>query len=166
MDYRANVDAVTEFTRAVLPLLRTRLPNVQFWIVGSKPAREVLALAADAAVHVTGFVSDTRPYLRHAAVVVAPLRMARGMQNKVLEALAIGQPVVATTHVLRGFDRDAVPGMVVADTAETMAQITGDLLASADTARSLGARARAFVYEHFGWRRSLDTLLTVIEGSV
>ena len=90
MDYWPNVDAVGWFARDVLPALRRHRPALRFWIVGANPAAAVQALAALPGVHVTGRVADMRPYSRHADVVVAPLRIARGIQNKVLEAMAMG----------------------------------------------------------------------------
>jgi sugar transferase (PEP-CTERM/EpsH1 system associated) len=165
MDYWANVDAVAWFARSVLPVVRRRDPSAEFWIVGSRPTRDVRALEALEGVRVTGSVPDTRPYLKHAAAVVAPLRIARGVQNKVLEALAMARPTVATSNVLQGFDRPSVPGVIVADEPEEMAQRVIELVASADAARTLGAEGRAFVLQEFSWRRNLDVLLQAVEGS-
>lgn len=94
MDYWPNVDAVVWFAKEVLPLVRAKAPKARFWIVGSKPAAEVQALAALAGVSVTGRVPDVRPYIARSAAVVAPLRVARGVQNKVLEAYAMARNVV------------------------------------------------------------------------
>ncbi|MBN8507411.1 MAG: TIGR03087 family PEP-CTERM/XrtA system glycosyltransferase, partial [Burkholderiales bacterium] len=94
MDYWPNVDAVVWFAREVLPRLAERWPALRFHIVGRNPAPSVRALASPA-VNVTGTVADVRPWLQHAAVVVAPLRLARGIQNKILEAMAMARPVVA-----------------------------------------------------------------------
>lgn len=165
MDYWANVDAVAWFARSVLPAVRRRDRSAEFWIVGSRPTRDVRALAALEGVRVTGSVPDTRPYLKHAAAVVAPLRIARGVQNKVLEALAMARPTVATSNVLQGFDRPSVPGVIVADEPEEMAQRVIELVGSDDAARTLGAEGRAFVLQEFSWRRNLDVLLQAVEGS-
>ncbi|HEY8610227.1 MAG TPA: TIGR03087 family PEP-CTERM/XrtA system glycosyltransferase, partial [Roseomonas sp.] len=102
MDYRPNVEAVEWFAREVMPLLRQRDPAPEFHIVGANPAPAVAALAALPGVHVTGRVPDVRPYLAHAAVAVAPLRIARGIQNKVLEAMAMARPVVASPEAHEG----------------------------------------------------------------
>jgi sugar transferase (PEP-CTERM/EpsH1 system associated) len=164
MDYWANVDAVTDFARNVLPLVRAQCAQASFWIVGSKPTRDVHALAAIEGVQVTGSVPETRPYLEHAAVVVAPLRIARGVQNKVLESLAMGRATVATTHVLKGFDRSEVPGLRIADAPADMAAHVLELIRSPELAQRLGAEGRDFVCEQFGWQRNLDTLLAVLDG--
>ena len=106
MDYWPNVDAVTWFAAEVLPRLREQRPQLRFHIVGRTPTAAVRALAADpgAGVVVSGTVPDVRPYLQHAAVVVAPLRLARGIQNKVLEAMAMGRPVVAASACVEALD--------------------------------------------------------------
>ena len=107
MDYWPNVDAVTWFAADILPALLARLPSLRFTVVGMRPAPAVQALAGGHIV-VTGTVPDVRPYLAHAAVVVAPLRVARGVQNKVLEAMAMGRPVVASAECAGGIDAAAV----------------------------------------------------------
>lgn len=104
MDYRANVDAVDWFAAEVFPRLRERLPQARFFIVGARPVEAVRRLAARPGVAVTGSVPDIRPYLAHAALAVAPLRLARGIQNKVLEAMAMGRPLVASPEALDGLD--------------------------------------------------------------
>ena len=97
MDYWPNVDAVLWFARDVLPEIRRCDASARFYVVGMNPDPAVRALASDPSVVVTGRVRDVRPYLGHARVVVAPLRIARGIQNKVLEAMAMAKPVVVTT---------------------------------------------------------------------
>lgn len=104
MDYWANVDAVTWFSKEVFPLIQRKKANAQFYIVGSKPTESVLRLAKQDSVSVTGFVEDVRPYLANASLVVAPLRIARGIQNKVLEAMAMAKPIVVTPAAMEGID--------------------------------------------------------------
>ncbi len=107
MDYYANVDGVTWFADVVLPAVRAQFPQALFSIVGSNPTAEVRALARRPGVSVTGRVPDIRPYLSHADVVVVPLRLARGVQNKVLEAMAMGKRIVATPNALQGIQLPA-----------------------------------------------------------
>jgi glycosyltransferase involved in cell wall biosynthesis len=97
MDYLPNIDAVQFFCREVFPLVRSRVPAARFVIAGRNPSADVKRLAMDPAIRVTGSVPDIRPYLRGAAVAVAPMRIARGVQNKILEALAMDVPVVASS---------------------------------------------------------------------
>src|SRR5690606_23613025 len=108
MNYYPNVDACRFFCAEVLPLVRKRHPEARLSIVGSQPTAEVLELAREPGVTVTGFVPETNDWLRRASVAVAPLRIARGIQNKVLEAMAMGLPVVGTTSATQGVG--ATPG--------------------------------------------------------
>ena len=166
MDYWANVDAVSWFARDVLPAIRAREPRARFWIVGSNPTAAVRALAALEGVSVTGRVPDVRPYLRHATFAVAPLRLARGVQNKVLEAMAMACPVLATSAATRGIDAATPPGVVIADSAESLAQEALALL-EADDLASRGTAARRYVTERFDWdasRRAFLALLTAEPG--
>ena len=108
MDYHANVEAAELLARAVLPLLRQRHPDFRLTLAGANPAPAVQALAAIPGVTVTGYVQDIRPHVRGASVCAIPLRVARGVQNKVLEAMALGVPVVASPGAAEGID--ATPG--------------------------------------------------------
>ncbi len=165
MDYWANVDAVVWFAREILPLVRNERPDAAFWIVGANPAPEVRALAALPGITVAGRVPDVRPYLAHAAAVAAPLRLARGIQNKVLEAMSMAKPVIATPQAAEGID--ATPGreLVVADGADGLAAATLAALAEAGDgrARAMGARARALILAHYGWDSALAGLANVLE---
>jgi sugar transferase (PEP-CTERM/EpsH1 system associated) len=163
MDYWPNVDAVTWFAAEVLPALRARRPNVRFYIVGMRPAPAVQALAGDAVV-VTGAVPDVRPYVQHAAVAVAPLRVARGIQNKVLEAMAMSAAVVTSKACARAIE-GVTPGEVVgAQGAAAFVSSVEALLADRPRARSLGESARRFVLEHYSWQRRLDRMRPYLEG--
>jgi sugar transferase (PEP-CTERM/EpsH1 system associated) len=162
MDYVPNVDAVCWFANDILPIIRQSLADAQFWIVGASPAPAVQALAAIPGVHVTGRVPDVRPYLAHATVAVAPMRIARGIQNKVLEAMAMARPVIVTSDALEGID--ATPGLelALADDAATLARAACRIAASPAEARALGLGARRRVVTQFSWEgqlRGLDRLL-------
>lgn len=118
MDYWANVDAVRWFVEEVWPRIHQARPNAQFYIVGSKPTEEVKVLGKISGVIVTGAVDDVRPYLAHAHVAVAPMRIARGVQNKVLEAMAMAVPVVTSPAGFEGIEADVGNELVVADNAD------------------------------------------------
>jgi len=163
MDYWANVDAVTWFVREVLPAVRRDHDQTRFYIVGSNPTRAVHDLDAEPGVHVTGRVPDVRPYLAHAALAVAPLRLARGVQNKVLEAMAMAKVVVVTPAALRGIAASAPPGVVVRDDPGDFADAVKQVLGSAERQR-MGAAARQFVLQEFSWSRSMDALCALIEA--
>jgi sugar transferase (PEP-CTERM/EpsH1 system associated) len=166
MDYWPNVDAVQWFAADVFPALRERFDDVKFYIVGSRPAPAVQELAKVPGVVVTGTVPDVRPYIAHAAVSVAPLRIARGIQNKVLEAMAMATPVVVSPQALEGID--AVPGseLVLAGDAGAFVDAVSTLLAGQDSAAAaLGAAARAKVQRHYSWSSNLACIGESLECS-
>ncbi len=163
MDYEPNAEAAVFFCAEVWPRLRQRLPQAEFYLVGSRPNRPVLALARNSGVTVTGFVPDVRPYLAASTLVVVPLQVARGVQNKILEAMAAGVPVLASPAAAAGLPEEARAAMFVAD-REPEAFLQGLLGALADPeARRLKAEAaQRFVRAHVSWDetgRILETLL-------
>jgi len=157
MDYWPNIDAVRWFARDILPGLQQHQPGLRFHIVGRAPTAEVRALAGPG-VTVTGTVPDVRPYLQHAAVVVAPLRLARGIQNKILEAMAMGRPVVAAAEC--GEALHAEPGreyLSARDTADYQTHIS-HLLAAPEHAAAIGAAGRQRVLQSYTWAAHLAVL--------
>jgi sugar transferase (PEP-CTERM/EpsH1 system associated) len=159
MDFRPNVDAVLWFCQEVLPLVRRRMADVRFYIVGQSPHRRVLRLTDDPAVTVTGYVDDVRPYIAGTCVYVIPLRIGGGTRLKVLEAMAMGKPVVSTSLGREGF-QGLVPGreLSLADTPEEFAQRVIGLLGDASRRERLGQAARRFVEEQYDWRLIIPKL--------
>jgi sugar transferase (PEP-CTERM/EpsH1 system associated) len=157
MDYWPNVDAVQWFVAEMLPPLSARWPGLRFHIVGRSPTPAVRALAGDA-VHVTGTVPDVRPYLQHASVVVAPLRLARGIQNKVLEAMAMAQPVVAARTCADAIDAEPGRELFSAETAADYVAIVDRLLAEPALARRIGQAGRLRVLQGYSWQAHLGRL--------
>ncbi len=157
MDYWANVDAVDWFARSIFPAVHTADPNARFYIVGGKPTAAVTALAQMPGVVVTGRVPDVRPYVAHASAVVCPLRIARGIQNKVLEGMAMAKPVIATPEAFEGID--ATPGqdlIVTADAAAMTKTVLDSLKGAIDP--EIGRRARSRVVDLYSWKNSLHSL--------
>lgn len=154
-----NVDAVTWFAREVLPEIRQRFPDVVFYIVGSSPGPEVIALANEA-VMVTGRVEDVRPYLAHAAAVVAPLRIARGIQNKVLEAMAMAKTVVSSPQALEGIAACLNKEILSADTPASFVSAIEQALQGFDC----GQAARARVVADYSWESSLSQVDILLNG--
>jgi len=152
MDYPPNVEAVAGFVADDWPAIRRAHPAARFAIVGRAPTAAVRALAGEDVI-VTGEVADTRPWLAAAAVVVAPLRLARGVQNKVLEAMAMARPVVASAAAAEGIDHAGTIEVADAPAAAVCA-----LLAEPVRAAALGAAARVRVVARYGWDARLAGL--------
>jgi sugar transferase (PEP-CTERM/EpsH1 system associated) len=162
MDYRPNVDAVTWFADHVLPLLLKARPDLCFAIVGRNPVSAVRRLAERPGVIVTGSVPDVRTWLAVADAVVAPLRIARGIQNKVLEAMAMARPVVASPDAFEGIDAEAGRDLLVADTAEAHAAALLSLLADPGRAGAIGRAARAQMESRYRWEAQLQPLTDLL----
>ncbi|HEV2673683.1 MAG TPA: TIGR03087 family PEP-CTERM/XrtA system glycosyltransferase [Aliidongia sp.] len=162
MDYPPNVDAVVWYAREILPIIRSRSPGAQFHVVGSSPSPEVQALATLDGVFVTGRVPDVRPYVAHANAGVAPMRIARGIQNKVLEAMAMGRPVVVTKDALEGIDAKPGTEVFLAESAEDFASAC--LRAATAEGEPVGQAARRRILSDYIWAerlRGFDPLLGI-----
>jgi sugar transferase (PEP-CTERM/EpsH1 system associated) len=164
MDYWANVDAVTWFAREVFPKVRENVRNADFYIVGARPTDAVRRLSKLAGVYVTGAVKEIRPYLAHANVAVAPLRIARGIQNKVLEAMAMARPVLATTAAMDGIRVESGFYDLVSDDADLLARRAVNLLLNGDVA-GLGRRGRRLVLSEYSWASSLSHYKSLLRHS-
>jgi sugar transferase (PEP-CTERM/EpsH1 system associated) len=164
MDYYANVDGVQFFVKHVLPLVREHEPHTEFLIVGSNPTEAVRQLARQAGVRVTGFVEDVRPYLQAATVCVAPLRIARGVQNKVLEAMAAGKAIAATAEGVAGLDVVAGEHLLIANSPRKLAEQIVRLIRDEALRRELGANARSFVETHHDWAPLLQRFVEMVES--
>ncbi len=162
MDYWPNADAAIWFAREVMPPLRARVPGVTFWAVGANPTAEVRALAELAGVFVTGRVEDVRPYVAHASVIVCPLRIARGIQNKVLEGMAMGRPVIASPGAFEGVRALAETELLVADGADAFVRRVCEVLEGAHP--GLGAAARTAMERGYAWPEVLGKLDHYLEG--
>ena len=159
MSYWANQDAAIWFASEVLPVIRAQLRNTEFWIVGAGPNQAVQKLARLPGVKVTGAVPDVRPFLAHASGVVAPMRVGRGVQNKVLEAMAMAKSVVASTIARAGLDaKVSRRELLVATTPAEFASAFTEVLSNPSRADAMGRRARALVVAEYSWRESLRQL--------
>ncbi|MCL6414681.1 TIGR03087 family PEP-CTERM/XrtA system glycosyltransferase [Aestuariirhabdus sp. Z084] len=161
MDYYANEDAVMWFASNVLPLILSKYPNCTFFIVGRNPSKRLQQFARfTPGVLVTGAVSDVRPYLQYCSLVVAPLRIARGMQNKILEALSMNKHVVASSEAAQGVDIDSTSNCLYAcetkgGMAERIITLMSDKAAVCD--------GREQVLKHYSWGPQMDRLLGELE---
>ena len=163
MDYWPNVDAVCWFAEQILPRVLSAAPDARFYAVGARPAPAVQRLARLPGVRVTGQVADVRPYLRHAAAVVAPLRIARGIQNKVLEGMAMARPTVVTPAALEGIGAVAGEDLLVASDARGFAERVLEAISGTGSAE-LGLAARRRVLADFEWDRNLTGFHDLLEG--
>ncbi len=152
MDYLPNVDAVVFAAREILPRIRKRVPGASFHVVGRNPTREVVELGRLDGVVVHGAVRSLEPHLRSACAALIPLRIARGIQNKVLEAMAWELPVVTTPKILASLGAVRGRHLDVGEDAESLAGAAVRLLRDGATARAMGKAARRFVEERFDWR--------------
>lgn len=152
MSYRANDDAARHFIQEILPKIRARCPHVHLIVAGSEPSRALQSLAKNSDnVTITGFVDDLRPFLCRGAVAVCPLRIGVGIQNKALEAMAMGRPVVATPLVGRALQAAIGQGITLAENDDAFAQHCLTLLAAPERAQQQGAAARCYVEKHHQW---------------
>jgi len=163
MDYWPNVDAVVWFAREILPRIREQDTRARFHIAGMNPTSAVRALEGDAAVSVAGRVADMRPYLRHARAAVAPIRLARGVQNKVLEAMAMERPVVVTSSSAAVLSARQGVELEVADEASAFA---AKVLAVMSPSRgdAMGRLARARILADYAWSSRFALLDELLAG--
>jgi sugar transferase (PEP-CTERM/EpsH1 system associated) len=163
LDYRPNIEAVLFFLDNVLPLVRRRAPDVEFTAVGHRPPGALLRAARRAGVRVAGSVPDARPFLAAADICVVPLRFGRGVKNKVLEAMAMGVPVVATRVAVEGLAvRDGVQ-LLIADTAADFATAVTELISDRARRDALAVAALRYVQESHRWENTLRELDEMLE---
>jgi sugar transferase (PEP-CTERM/EpsH1 system associated) len=162
MDYFPNQQAVRTFCADVLPELQRCRPGTRFEIVGADPSPEIKALGALPGVTVTGSVPDVRPYVTRAALTIAPLEIARGTQNKILESMAMGVPVVCSRQAVGGVDAVAGEHLLAYDTRAQFVEAVLDTLRSPELRSRLSVAGRARVLSHHSWPSSMKRLDALI----
>lgn len=150
MAYRPNIDAVTWFCRDIYPIIKAEYPKIEFWIVGKDPTPEVTSLAANG-IRVTGQVDDLLPYYKDAIMCVVPLRAGGGTRLKILEAMALGRPMVSTTIGCEGIEARNGEQLFIADTPEQFARYTLELLRDKQQWLDMTRQARALSVERYDW---------------
>ena len=166
MDYFPNQQGVLQFCRDIWPQITAQRPQTQLTVVGANPSPEIRRLASHAGITVTGTVDDVRPYVHRCAVNIAPLRIARGTQNKILESMAMGVPVVATATAAGGIDAVAGEHFVQANDDKQFADATLRLLNNSDVRQRLSVNARARMESHHCWAASMMRLDAIIERTL
>lgn len=164
MDYYANIEGVCWFVEEVFPLIREREPRAEFFIVGSNPAREVLKLGERKGVTVTGFVDDVRPFLRDATVCVVPLRIARGVQNKVLQAMAAGRAIVATPEAVAGLQVEDGKEVLLARIPRDFAEAIIRIIREEPLRAELASQSLRYVEAEHDWEPLLMRLVELVES--
>jgi sugar transferase (PEP-CTERM/EpsH1 system associated) len=163
MSYMPNIEAVTWFAHEVLPRIREALGEVEFWIVGGGAGEEVRALEKLPGVRVTGRVDDVRPFVWDSDLAVAPIRIARGIQNKVLEAMALGVAALVTPQAFEGLEAEAGRDLVVVPAeSEAFAKAAIELLRDPERRQSIAGSARKMVEEKYSWEGRLQVLETLL----
>lgn len=161
MSYRINEEGILQFAEHSLPALTERFPKLRFHIVGRQPTQRLQALASDR-IKVVGTVPDVRPYLQHAAVVVAPMHISRGIPNKILEAMSMGKAVVAHGACAAAVDAEAGRDYLVADSADAFIAAITACLNDPQRRAELGKAARSRMLSHYEWQTNLSRIDTYL----
>ena len=166
MSYHANVATALYLYQQIMPLIWQRRPEATLTIVGSKPPKAIQALASDARVEVTGYVDDLRPYVGRAEVMLSPMVYSVGIQNKVLEAMALGTPVVVAAQAAATLGTQAGRDLLVAASAQEFADATLRLMDDADLCTSLSQRGRTYVEQQHDWQTATSRLVDVYQQAI
>lgn len=165
MNYKHNVEAVCHFFNKIFPLVRSKIPDVKLYIVGKEPSKEVLELASDKSVTVTGFVEDVRPYFAQASAAIVPMVTDDGgFKTKILEAMAMGKPIVSTSIGAKGIDVTPGRDIVIADTPEEFADRVLELLNDKKLCQRISSSARKLVEQKYSWETMTEELIRVFEN--
>ena len=167
MSYYPNYEGVLFFIKQVFPTLKDKYPDLELYVVGSDPPKSLREYDSLDGIHVTGFVEDPWYYVSRSLVVVAPIRIGAGIQNKVLEAMAIGKPVVATSRVMRGLNvaKENIH-LLKADSAEQFADEISRLIDNPNLRMLIGKNGQLLVKKYFMWNNIETKLLNVISEAL
>ncbi|MCC5828850.1 MAG: TIGR03087 family PEP-CTERM/XrtA system glycosyltransferase [Phycisphaeraceae bacterium] len=164
LNYRPNAEGITWFAREVMPLLHERRPDIRLLVVGRHPTSSIEELGRHPAIEIVGSVPDVRAYIREAGVVIAPLKLARGVQNKVLEAMACKRVAMCSPAAAEGLDADPEQEMVVADKAEEWVERIIQLLDDVQLNRKIAEAARRRVERAYSWESRLEPMIRLLNG--
>ncbi|WP_333609644.1 TIGR03087 family PEP-CTERM/XrtA system glycosyltransferase [Arsukibacterium sp.] len=163
MDYYPNQEAMLQFCQHTLPLIKLQVPDVKLYIVGAEPSKAIRELANIPGVIVTGSVDDVRPFIINTAAMVAPLNIARGTQNKILEAMAMAVPVVCSSQAAGGIDAVAGRHFLIADTPSQYAQELCRLMLEPELRQQLSQAGRERMLTHHQWHLSMQQLDSIVQ---
>ncbi len=167
MSWHPNEDAVMYFVKDIYPLVKERVPEAAFWIVGKGPSEKLRQLCAgDASIHVTGFVETVTPYIMQSQVCAVPLRIGSGTRLKILEAMALKKAIVSTSIGCEGLEVTGHEDILIADDPQSFAGHIVDLLRDEDKRRQLAERGRGLVDKKYRWEVIGDKITAVIQALV
>jgi len=161
MDYYANVDGVIWFCKKIFPYLIKKYPKLKFYIVGRNPVPSIKRLANFNTI-ITGYVDDIRPYYQKATIYIAPLRIARGIQNKILEAMAMAKPVISTSKAFEGIEATPNKDLLLADSEKEFVEKITMLLENPEKRKYLGISARQTIEKNYSWQHNLKILEEIL----
>lgn len=164
MYWPPNVDSMLYFCRDILPIVKTEIPDCTVTIAGQRPFESILALASDPSINVTGYVSDSREMSKNCGVFVVPLRSGSGVRVKILNALAMGLPVVSTSVGAEGLAVESGKHLLLADTPGDFARAVVEVLRSPELAEEIGRNGRALVCDQYSWNRVGERLISAYVG--
>ena len=166
MGHPHNIAAVLYIYEKVLPSLLAKVPDLKYYIVGSNPPKEIKTLGQDDNIIVTGFVKDIRPYISKASIVLVPERMNSGIKNKILEAMAVGRPIVSTSLGAEGIPSKNGENIVVADDPEDFASGIEKLLKDKELYERIRSAGRKLVEEKYAWVKGVEVLEGILEEMI
>lgn len=152
MDYSPNIDGAVYFAKRIFPLIKREIPNTKLMIVGQNPKKALEKLKSDPSVSVTGYVESVIPYYKRSSVAIVPLRAGGGTRGKILEAMALGRPVVSTSLGAEGLEATHKENIMIADKDEDFARYVIDLMKNMSLRKNLIEKAREFVEARYDWR--------------
>jgi glycosyltransferase involved in cell wall biosynthesis len=161
-----NVDAVLYFHEEIWPLLKKKLPQLKFYVVGQSPPSEIMDLARDKSIVVTGTVDDVTPYLRRGQVFICPVRLGGGFRGKILEAMALGRPVVSTRLGAEGIPASSGENIILADTPVEFVKGITDLIRNTHLYQRIQQNARKLMEDHYAWDKGVALLERVLEDMI
>ncbi len=166
MSYHANVTMTLHLVKNIMPLIWSRREDVKLWIVGKDPPREIVALSENQAITVTGTVEDIRPYLLRASAAATPITYGAGIQNKVLEAMACGTPVISSSQAVSSLDVKPAVDLMVADEPYEFAEKVIELLDDPERCKRMGQYGRDYVTSHHDWNKIVYQLVSIYDQIV
>ena len=164
MDYKPNEDAVIWFVNTCWPAITTEHANARFIIAGMNPSAAINQLANDKSIEVTGFVDDILPYYHQADIFIAPFRLARGVQNKVLQAFACALPVISTPMGAEGILCQSGQDILIATTPEEFIEQANQLMTQPELGKSIGQSALQLIQQHYSWQGQLQPLVNLLDS--